>query len=494
MKFLNQIKTLNTNHSVNTRISNSLSSGRVIILIIFTLLNCLSRQIPIPTERLISKVFTSKKISQKQIPYFIYLPNSYYNDQKAELPLVVFLHGRGERGNDLNLLKRQALPKYISEENTDYPFVMIAPQLPENEEEWYTGDLMKLIEEIESDYSIDEDRIYLTGISLGGNGVWKVATDFPDKFAAIVPISGWGDASKICRIKNTNVWAFHGAKDSLILPDRTLEIIDRLQYCNQNTWFTIFPNAKHDAWTDTYKNSKALDWMLQQRKIKNKSGSSKNKKIKITKSNPLKILVIGDSIGISISWGINEFVQANYHLTLDNFAKVSTGLSYPKFYNWPEKLDEFLSQKKYDLGIVLIGANDPQMMTVESGGLIFKTAEWKAEYLERIRAIVNKFNAAKMNLYWLELPPMGPAKYQGDTRFINACFKEASEKYKFTFIPMTYVLGNEKGEYDKYLPYRGKRTLMRADDDIHLTVVAAKKMVQEILVKIFSEYDFPDTE
>ena len=70
---------------------------------------------------------------------------------------------------------------------------MIAPQLPESEEEWYTKDLMTLIEEIESEYSVDEDRIYLTGISLGGNGAWKVATDYPDKFAAVIPISGWGD-------------------------------------------------------------------------------------------------------------------------------------------------------------------------------------------------------------------------------------------------------------------------------------------------------------
>ncbi len=466
----------------------------VVFFIILSLANCISRQIPIPTERLMPKVFTSKKLSQKQIPYLLYQPKSYFTNQREELPLVVFLHGRGERGNDLAILKRQALPKMIADENAEFPFIMIAPQLPESEEEWYTKDLMALIEEIESEYSVDEDRIYLTGISLGGNGAWKVATDFPDKFAAILPISGWGDASRICRLRNANVWAFHGAKDTLILPERTLEIVERLQYCNSTTWFTIYPNSKHDAWTETYHNENVMNWLLQQRKKTFKERESKNKKPKHTKSDPLKILVIGDSIGISISWGINEFVQANYHLTMENFAKVSTGLSYPKFYNWHDKLDELLNAKKYDLGVVLIGANDPQMMTTDAGSVYFKTNEWKKEYLERIKLIAERFQKAKMNLYWVELPPMGPGKYQSDTRYINACFKEASALHRFTYIPMTNVLGNEKGEYEKYLPYRGRRTLMRADDDIHLTVVAAKLMVREILNKIFLDYEFPDSE
>ncbi len=467
---------------------------RLVIFLILSFTNCISRQIPIPTERLMPKVLTSKKLSQKQIPYLLYQPKSYFTNQREELPLVVFLHGRGERGNNLEMLKRQALPKMIAEENTEFPFIMIAPQLPESEEEWYTKDLMTLIEEIESEYSIDEDRIYLTGISLGGSGVWKVATEFPDKFAALIPISGWGDASKICRLLNANVWAFHGGKDTLILPERTLEIVERLQYCNSTTWFTIYPNAKHDAWTETYHNENVINWMLEQRNKKFKEKESKNKKPKHTKSDPLKILVIGDSIGISISWGINEFVQANYHLTMDNFAKVSTGLSYPKFYNWHDKLDDLLNGKKYDLGVVLIGANDPQMMTTDTGSVYFKTQEWKKEYLERIKLIAERFQKAKMNLYWVELPPMGPGKYQSDTRYINACFKEASELHRFTYIPMTNILGNEKGEYEKYLLYRGRRTLMRADDDIHLTVVAAKLTVREILSKIFLDYEFPDSE
>ncbi len=466
----------------------------VLLIAIVFFSNCITRQVPIPKERLIVKSFSINSKHHKEIPYLIYLPNSYYTNSKEPMPLVLFLHGRGERGNDLNLLKRQALPKYIAEENADYPFIMIAPQLSESEEEWYTQDLIKLIEDIESDYNIDEDRIYLSGISLGGNGVWKLATEYPNKFAALIPISGWGDTSRICKIRNTNVWAFHGARDTLITPDKTIDVIDRLQYCNQNTWYTIFPNAKHDAWTEAYKNSILIEWMLEQRKLKPKADQVKAKKGKITRSNPLKILVIGDSIGISISWGLNEYVQANYHIVLDNFAKVSTGLSYPKFYNWPERLEEFLKQKKYDLGIVLIGANDPQMMISDLGNVSFRTDEWKKEYLERISTIVNKFYAAKMNLYWIELPPMGPSKFHSETRFINSCFKEASERYNFTYISMTNVLGNENGEYEKFLPYRGKRTLMRADDDIHLTVVAAKKMVREILIKIFSEYEFPDNE
>jgi hypothetical protein len=131
-------------------------------------------------------------------------------------------------------------------------------------------------------------------------------------------------------------------------------------------------------------------------------------------------------------------------------------------------------------------------MTTDKSQLHFKTDEWKSEYRLRIKEIVDRFYKYKMNLYWIELPPMGPAKYQNNTRYINACYKEASELYNFAYVYTTYVLGNEKGEYSKYLPYRGRRTLMRADDDIHLTVVAAKLIAKEILKMIFNNYYFPE--
>ncbi|MBK8398206.1 MAG: DUF459 domain-containing protein [Leptospiraceae bacterium] len=464
----------------------------ILIFELFFSLNCISRQIPIPKDRLIAKTFESKKLENKKIPYYIFFPNSYYQQPNQKYPLILFLHGRGERGNNLELLKRQALPKMIAEGNNEFPFILIAPQLPESKEEWYTNDLITFVDEIESDYSIDENRIYLTGISLGGNGVWKLATEFPNKFAAVVPISGWGDTSRICRLRNENVWAFHGAKDTLILPERTLEIVERLQYCNPNVKSTLYPNAKHDAWTDTYKNSDFMKWLLEQKRnqIKLKEDRTNQSKSPHTKINPLKIIVIGDSVGISISWGLNEFVVDNYHLTLDNFAKVSTGLSYPKAYNWNEKLSEFLAQKKYDLGIVLLGANDTQSISLDKEKFSLYSEAWRNEYKDRIRKIANQFLKAGMKLYWVELPPMGPTNYHLDTRYVNECFKEVAEELRFKYISTTFVLGDKKGNYQKYLTYKGKRTLMRADDDIHLTVVAAKLIVKEIMKEIFLDYSF----
>jgi hypothetical protein len=492
-----RIKEFITDKDENTERFLHLSVSSVLsVVLVFLLLvqfsNCISRQIPIPRERLVERVFTKKSNSHKEIPYLLYLPKSYYTNQREELPLVLFLHGKGERGNNLQILKRQGIPKSISDDKTEFPFILIAPQLPENEEEWYTKDLISLVEEIESDYSIDENKIYLTGISLGGNGVWKLATEFPNKFAAVVPISGWGEVSNVCRIKNASVWAFHGAKDTLIPPQKTTEIIDRLQFCNRNVKQTIYTNAKHDAWTETYNNPEFMDWLLQQKKEKQKKEDSSIKKNIHTKENPLKILVIGDSIGISISWGIDKFVQDNYHITMDNFAKVSSGLTQPKFFNWNNKLDELLSLKKYDLGIVLIGANDPQSMTRDSTYFRFNTNEWKTEYIDRIKTIVDKFRKYNMNVYWIELPPMGPGKYHRETRYLNSSYKEASELLGFSFISTTYVLGDTNGNYSKFLPYRGRRTLMRADDDIHLTVVAARLITKEILNKIFIDYYFPD--
>ena len=96
----------------------------VVIFLILIFINCISRQIPIPKERLIQSILESKKLERKKISYLIFKPNSYYTGNTKNLPLVLFLHGRGERGNDLELVKRQALPKMIAEGNTEFPFIV----------------------------------------------------------------------------------------------------------------------------------------------------------------------------------------------------------------------------------------------------------------------------------------------------------------------------------------------------------------------------------
>ncbi len=196
-----------------------------------------------------------KKVS---INYLLYLPKDY--EQKEELPLLLFLHGAGERGNDLNLVKRHGPPKLIKQ-GKDFPFVIVSPQCPENTR-WQPEVLIALLDEIIDEYKIDKNRIYVTGLSMGGNGTWRLASEIPERLAAIIPICGWGDPFAVCMMGKLPIWTFHGAKDNVVPITSTDILVDRLKACNGNVEYTIYPEADHDSWTETYNNQKIYEWLL----------------------------------------------------------------------------------------------------------------------------------------------------------------------------------------------------------------------------------------
>lgn len=190
--------------------------------------------------------------------YLIYFPKDYSEDKS--FPLLLFLHGAGERGNDLNLVPKHGLPKLI-EEGKDFPFVVVSPQCPINKK-WNTNALIALIDEIVSKHKIDEDRIYVTGLSMGGNGTWRLATEIGDRLAAIIPICGWGEPFDVCSLGNLPVWAFHGAKDLIVPVSSSQVLVNRLNYCKGNAKITIYPESGHDSWTETYNNPEIYEWLL----------------------------------------------------------------------------------------------------------------------------------------------------------------------------------------------------------------------------------------
>ena len=151
---------------------------------------------------------------QVKLDYLVYLPPDY--DSKASWPLLVFLHGAGERGDDLELVKKHGPPKLI-EEGKQFPFIVVSPQCPKDG--WWTSkplELTVLVDEIEAKYKVDKDRIYLTGLSMGGFGTWMLAGYTPERFAALVPICGGGDTLTARRLGNVPIWVFHGAKDPVV--------------------------------------------------------------------------------------------------------------------------------------------------------------------------------------------------------------------------------------------------------------------------------------
>ncbi len=181
-------------------------------------------------------------------------------------PLIVFLHGAGERGSDTELLKLHGIPRVV-EENPDFPFITIAPQCPEGS--WWPmhiKELNALITQALLLYDVDPDRVYLTGISMGGYGVWNLATAYPDRFAAVAPICGGGDPDSVCAMRRVPVWAFHGERDNVVLIRESRKMVDALRECGGSVRFTIYPNAGHDSWTKTYQNPRLYEWFMSHRK------------------------------------------------------------------------------------------------------------------------------------------------------------------------------------------------------------------------------------
>jgi predicted peptidase len=202
------------------------------------------------------------------LEYLLYLPPNY--NTEGTWPLVLFLHGMGQRGDDLNLIKKHGIPKIVEEQ--DYPFVAVSPQCP-SESRWTMelDALHALIVDVVNSYAIDRSRIYLTGLSLGGYGAWHLAEAYPHLFAAIIPICGGtrpmiGFPERIKVLKDTPIWVFHGAKDDVVPLKNSQDLVDVLTQHGGNIKFTIYPDAGHDSWTRTYENPDVFTWLMTQKR------------------------------------------------------------------------------------------------------------------------------------------------------------------------------------------------------------------------------------
>jgi predicted peptidase len=206
--------------------------------------------------------FNTEFVQKIDMGYLLYLPKDY--EAQPSWPLLVFLHGAGERGDDLELVKKHGPPKLV-EEGQDLPFIVLSPQCQERGG-WQAEALAKLIDEIVAKHKVDADRVYLTGLSMGGFGTFALAAAHPEKFAAIVPICGGGDPKTAEKLRALPTWVFHGAKDRAVPLERSQEMVDALQAAGGNVQFTVYPEAEHDSWTETYANPKLYQWLLAQRR------------------------------------------------------------------------------------------------------------------------------------------------------------------------------------------------------------------------------------
>lgn len=212
------------------------------------------------------RVFQGKVEVAVGYRYLLGLPEGYEADAGKRWPLIVFLHGAGERGEDLNLLKKHGPPKLI-EAGKDLGAIVASPQVKEGEI-WDPQGVKALTDELVATLRVDVGRIYLTGISMGGFGTWETAFSYPETYAAIVPICGGTGVRWLLaeRVKDLPAWIFHGAKDTVVPPENSEKIHAALKKAGSRAKLTIYPEAAHDSWTAAYEDPELWDWLMKQRR------------------------------------------------------------------------------------------------------------------------------------------------------------------------------------------------------------------------------------
>lgn len=216
-----------------------------------------------------------------KLPYRVLKPSKV--DAGKKYPLLIFLHGAGERGDD-NTRQLKYLPAWFSEAKMRdaFPCYFIAPQCPRDHRwgslDWrkkmkrYTKEpvpeaaaVLAIINKAMKEYPIDASRVYLTGLSMGGYGTWELASRHPDLFAAIAPICGAGDPSKAKKLVDIPTWIWHGDKDGAVPVDRSREMVAAIKAAGGNPKYTELPGVGHNSWTPAYNNPDGVvQWLFKQ--------------------------------------------------------------------------------------------------------------------------------------------------------------------------------------------------------------------------------------
>lgn len=210
--------------------------------------------------------------------YAVKFPKDYEIENKY--PVLMFLHGAGTRGNDINKVFTNPFFEEI-QKHLNFPFIVVAPLC--NADTWFDifSNVIEFTKYISTISFTDERKIYGIGASMGGYALWQLAMSCPEVFAAIVPICGGGMYWNAARIKDIPVWAFHGAKDDVVSMDESERMVDAVNRAGGNARLTVYPENAHDAWTDTYRNYKVFEWLLENEK--------QGCKVNITEMNSSKI-------------------------------------------------------------------------------------------------------------------------------------------------------------------------------------------------------------
>lgn len=197
--------------------------------------------------------------------YLLFLPEGYKADGEKKWPVIFFLHGRGESYGPLSLVKKWGPPRLV-EKNPEFPFVVVSPQCP-GKDSWNRPTQQKILADLLADvvkkHNVDERRIYLTGLSMGGYGSWTLAAGHPKKFAAVAPICGGGNPDDAAKLKDIPIWVFHGDKDRAVPLKRSVEMVNAIKKAGgSHLRFTTLEHIGHNSWSAAYATPELYAWML----------------------------------------------------------------------------------------------------------------------------------------------------------------------------------------------------------------------------------------
>jgi len=219
---------------------------------------------PVAGQQIETKLDTS---DSGTIEYLLYLPEDY--DSTDQWPLMLFLHGRGESYGPLSLVAKWGPPR-MAARGDELPLIVVSPQCP-RKDSWFSPQqqqrLLELLDAVTESLKVDEDRIYLTGLSLGGYGSWRLAADHPDRFAAVVPICGGGNPKDAESLKTLPIWVFHGTDDRAVNFGKSREMVDAIKQAGgESIRFTDLEHFGHNSWSAAYATPELFKWMLNQRR------------------------------------------------------------------------------------------------------------------------------------------------------------------------------------------------------------------------------------
>ncbi len=215
--------------------------------------------------------FATDNPDHPHLAYWLYLPADFTETRTERWPLVLFLHGKGERGADLDQVKAIGLAAVLDRRD-DLPFIAVSPQCPAHTD-WtpHLPALDALVTAMLAAYPIDPDRVYLTGLSMGSRAAWEMVYTHPQRYAALAAICGRIPdvpefLAKLCVLKDLPIWIFHGVQDTVVPVENSHKLAAALQACDGNVQLTLYPDARHDSWTAAYADPALVPWLLAQRR------------------------------------------------------------------------------------------------------------------------------------------------------------------------------------------------------------------------------------